>query len=155
MHPPHVCHLLQGNLWPQAGTRAWYRELHQFLLHYGFTNSHAHTFLFISTTRGAPIYILIYVDDIAVIGAYNFTVQQFITMHAQFLSQKSRPSNLFLDIEVVPHQNGFILSQHRYISDLLRHTKMCGAKPIATLLATTLILLFLAQYSLILPSIAL
>uniref|UniRef100_A0A2N9HWF7 Reverse transcriptase Ty1/copia-type domain-containing protein n=1 Tax=Fagus sylvatica TaxID=28930 RepID=A0A2N9HWF7_FAGSY len=45
--------------------------------------------------------------------------------------------NFFLGIEVLSNPHGIILSQHRYIIDLLHRTKMSEAKPITTPMAST------------------
>ena len=42
----------------------------------------------------------------------------------------------FLGVEVLPTSSGLILSQHKYIRDLLVRTNMIGAKEIATPLST-------------------
>ena len=42
----------------------------------------------------------------------------------------------FLSIEVLTTSSGVLLTQRRYIFDLLARTKMFGAKPIATPLVT-------------------
>jgi hypothetical protein len=43
----------------------------------------------------------------------------------------------FLGIEVLPCPTGFLLSQHRYIVDILRRTKMLEAKPINSPMASS------------------
>lgn len=38
----------------------------------------------------------------------------------------------FLGVEVIPHPCGLLLSQHRYIQDLLTRDNMANAKPVST-----------------------
>ena len=47
------------------------------------------------------------------------------------------PLSYFLGVEVVPHKNGILLSQRRYIMDLLTRTNMSGANPVQTPLPTS------------------
>lgn len=56
------------------------------------------------------------------------------------LIKGSWPIFFFLGVEVILHKHGLLLSQRWYIKDLFVCTKMIDAKPIATSLATSLIL---------------
>jgi hypothetical protein len=47
------------------------------------------------------------------------------------------PLNIFLGIKVIPTANGVLLSQQRYIKDILSHTKMIEAKPVNTPMASS------------------
>jgi hypothetical protein len=77
------------------------------------------------------------VDDIILTGNQPTLVDQFITRLAQQFSLKDLGSLIyFLGIEVVPHRHGILLSQRRYIQDLLARTNMTGAKPVSTPLPT-------------------
>ena len=77
-------------------------------------------------------------DDIILTDNQLALVNQFITRLAQQFSLKDLGSlTYFLGIEVVPHSHGILLSQHRYIQDLLARTNMTGAKPVSTTLPTS------------------
>ncbi|RVW78964.1 Retrovirus-related Pol polyprotein from transposon RE1 [Vitis vinifera] len=47
------------------------------------------------------------------------------------------PLSYFLGVEVVPHRLSILLSQRRYIQDLLKWTNMADAKPVLTPLPTS------------------
>ena len=47
------------------------------------------------------------------------------------------PFTYFVGVEVIPYRYGILLSQQRYIMDLLAHTKMINAKPVLTPLPIT------------------
>nr|CAN65956.1 hypothetical protein VITISV_009071 [Vitis vinifera] len=47
------------------------------------------------------------------------------------------PPSYSLGVEVVPHRLGILLSQRRYIQDLLKRTNMADAKPVLTPLPTS------------------
>jgi hypothetical protein len=52
------------------------------------------------------------------------------TLKQEFAVKDLGLLNYFLGIEVLPNSSGFLLSQHRYILDILNRTKMTKAKPI-------------------------
>ena len=82
------------------------------------------------------MYLLIYVDDIILTGSSDTLVSQFVDYLAQRFSLKDLgPLSYFLgvEVEVVPHHLGILLSQRRYIQDLLKRTNMADAKPILKL----------------------
>ena len=54
-----------------------------------------------------------------------------------FFSQRSGPSIIFFGVEVVSYRHGLLLSQKRYIKDLLTKTNMQAAKPVHTPLPTS------------------
>lgn len=136
--PNHVCKLRKAIYGLKQAPRAWYHELRQFLLQYGFNNSIADTSLFISTNISVTIYVLVYVDDIIITGNTVGAVQDFITKISQRFSLKDLgPLTYFLGVEVTPTQDGLFLSQRKYISDLLTRTHMSQAKPALTPLATS------------------
>lgn len=58
----------------------------------------------------------------------------------------------FLGVEVLSHPSGLLLSQRRYIDDLLARTKMTDAKPVATPMPTTPSLTLLVSTTLSDPS---
>ncbi|KAK0579728.1 hypothetical protein LWI29_030590 [Acer saccharum] len=137
-HPTHVCKLNKAIYGLKQAPRAWYHELRQFLIGSGFKNSYADTSLFILQSGDTLLYLLIYVDDIILTGNSATQVGHFVDALARKFSLKDLgPLSYFLGVEVVPHQHGILLSQRRYIMDLLTRTKMAGAKPVQTPLPTS------------------
>ncbi|KAL6317773.1 hypothetical protein AAG906_030527 [Vitis piasezkii] len=68
------------------------------------------------------------------VGCTNTNIiQRYIDFLAQRFSIKDLGVlSYFLGIEVLTTPSGVLLTQRRYISDLLARTKMSGAKPVAT-----------------------
>jgi histone deacetylase 1/2 len=136
-HPNHVCKLHKAIYGLKQAPRAWYHELRSFLLAAGFTNSHSDTSLFTRATGNNLLYLLVYVDDIIFTGNNADFVSQFVTRLAQRFSLKDLGNlSYFLGVEVVPHPSGILLSQRRYIQELLARTHMEQAKPVLTPLPT-------------------
>ena len=136
-HPTHVCKLHKAIYGLKQAPRAWYHELRSFLLASGFTNSHSDTSLFTRATGTNLLYLLVYVDDIILTGNNAKLVSQVVTRLAQRFSLKALGNlSYFLGIEVVSHPNGILLSQRRYIQELLARTHMEQSKLIPTPLPT-------------------
>jgi len=63
-HPTYVYKLCKAIYGLKQASRAWYHELSQFLLDFGFRNSHSNTSLFVLHNNHHILYLLVYVDDI-------------------------------------------------------------------------------------------
>jgi len=75
--------------------------------------------------------VLIYIDDILITSSSSSAVCDLLsTLKQEFAVKDLGLLNYFLGIEVLPNSSGFLLSQHRYILDILSRTKMTKAKPI-------------------------
>jgi hypothetical protein len=82
--------------------------------------------------------VLIYVDDILITSSKPSAVRDLLTTLQQDFAVKDLGLlHFFLGIEVLPCPTGFLLSQHRYIVDILRRTKMLEAKPINSPMASS------------------
>ena len=122
-NPTHVCKLKKAIYGLKQAPRAWYLELHQFFIKSRFTNFHVDTSLFILHSGDITIYLLVYVDDIIIIGTNTNIIQHYIDLLAQRFSIKDLSAlSYFLSIEVLTTSFGVLLTQRRYISDLLAWT---------------------------------
>ena len=81
-HPHHFCKLCKAIYGLKLARRAWYHELRQFLVTSVFCNSHADISLFAFHTNGITMYLLVYTDDIVIIGDNDTIVQEFIQLLA-------------------------------------------------------------------------
>ncbi|CAL8999726.1 unnamed protein product [Prunus brigantina] len=137
-HPSYVCKLRKAIYGLKQAPRAWYHELRTFLLYSGFKNSHADTSLFVLNIAGHRMYILVYVDDLIITGDNTKMIDSFVDVLANRFSIKDLGQlSYFLGVEVVPNQHGILLSQRRYILDILARTHMTDAKPVLTPIPTS------------------
>ncbi|KAA8525964.1 hypothetical protein F0562_007936 [Nyssa sinensis] len=89
-------------------------------------------------SRGHIIYLLVYVDDLIITGNNPQLVDSFvITLAHRFSIKDLGQLSYFLGVEVIPNQHGILLSQRRYILDILARTKMTEAKPVLTPIPTS------------------
>ncbi|KAJ0852435.1 putative RNA-directed DNA polymerase [Helianthus annuus] len=136
--PNHVCKLKKSLYGLKQAPRAWYNELTNFLLQFGFHKSLSDASLFIYNRHNTTCYFMVYVDDIVLTGNQPKFLDHFI----QSLSNKFSVKDLgmlhhFLGVEVIPTSTGLFLSQHRHIQDILHQFKMDGAKIVTTPLSTS------------------
>jgi hypothetical protein len=86
--PGFICKLRKEIYGLKQTPHVWYHELRNFLSTSGFSNSLADTSLFIFHQHSHLIYLLLYVDDIIVIGDNEHVVYQFIQRLAARFSLK-------------------------------------------------------------------
>ncbi|XP_019170539.1 PREDICTED: uncharacterized protein LOC109166104 [Ipomoea nil] len=137
-HPDHVC-LLQRSLYGlKQAPRAWFKRLHDFLLTTGFCASKTDVSLFYYVSDGSRVYLLVYVDDIIMMGSNPTLVNTLLNRLATtFKVRDLGKPGFFLGIETIHTSAGMILSQRRYMNDLLNRAGMTDCKPLATPASTT------------------
>ncbi|RVW37281.1 Retrovirus-related Pol polyprotein from transposon TNT 1-94 [Vitis vinifera] len=89
--------------------------------------------LFIYHTTSEVFILLVYVDDILVIGSSQKLISHFISyLHDKFALRDLGPLSYFLGIQA--HRQGSILhlNQQKYITDLISRTHMENSKPTPT-----------------------
>ena len=138
LYPSHVCKLQKAIYGLKQAPRAWFSRLSTKLLELGFHGSRSNSSLFIYKTKSLTIYILIYVDDIIITSSHPVAIDDLLhSLTHDFAVKDLGTLNFFLGVEVISNPHGILLSQHRYIMDLLLRTKMSEAKPINTPMAST------------------
>ena len=80
-----------------------------------------------------PIYLLIYVDDILILGPSSTQINALVRSLGQhFTLRDLGTASHFLGIEFCPSKNGFFLTQGHYIASILKRLNMTQCKPLAT-----------------------
>ncbi|CAN6723070.1 unnamed protein product [Malus baccata var. baccata] len=100
----------------------------------GFKASLSYSSLFVKQDGADVIILLLYVDDIILIGSSSQKVQEVITeLAAVFKLKDMGILTYFLGLQVQYKVNGDIfVSQFKYIKDLLHKVEMDSCKPAAT-----------------------
>jgi hypothetical protein len=136
-HPEYVCKLHKCFYGLTQALRVWFKRLTDFLIQLGFIASQADHSLFILHRNHSCIFMLIYVDDIIVTSSTPSGCAWLLAkMKCVFPVKDLGALHYFLGIEVRPTINGLLLTQQKYIADLLRETKMQDAKGCVTPMAT-------------------
>ncbi|KAJ4757139.1 hypothetical protein LUZ62_067514 [Rhynchospora pubera] len=136
-HPDHVCLLTKSLYGLKQAPRAWFQKLSTSLIEIGFVASSYDPSLFIAKHQNHTLFILVYVDDILVTGSSPQMISTCVHQLQQKFAVKDLGSlNFFLGIETHSKSNGILLTQTKYVGDLLARTKMLDAKPVTTPIAT-------------------
>ncbi|XP_042521263.1 uncharacterized mitochondrial protein AtMg00810-like [Macadamia integrifolia] len=99
----------------------------------GFTQSNADHTLFIRKMGYQITVLIVYVDDIAVIGNDTNEISKLKAyLGKEFEIKDLERLKYFLGIEVAYSTKGIVLSQRKYTLDLLSETGMLGCKPLDT-----------------------
>ena len=129
-----MCKLQKAIYGLKQAPQAWFSRPSSQLLDLGFHSSKSDTSLFICRNS---IYT-IYMDDIIITSSSNQAFDKLLyNLKSDFAAKQLDPLKFFLGIEVIPSLNGVLLSQQRYIKDILSCTKMLDAKPVNTPMASS------------------
>lgn len=79
----------------------WFNRLKASLILFGFSSSKSNSSLFIKHTATCSLFILVYVDDIIVMGSSSSAIQQLVTkLNSEFSLKDMGDLNFFLGIQV-------------------------------------------------------
>ena len=129
-YPYHVCRLQKAIYELKQAPPAWYQELRTFLLSLGFVTSRAHSSLFVYSYGTTLIYFLVYVDDLIITSSDPSLVDTIIRQLDTKLSTKDLgPLSYICGVEVLATSSNLLLSQQKYIIDLLSKHNMLSSYP--------------------------
>nr|GEW05262.1 retrotransposon protein, putative, Ty1-copia subclass [Tanacetum cinerariifolium] len=134
--PNHVCLLHRSLYGLKQAPRAWFERFSKALFDLDFKSSKTNPSLFIYSRGHKLLYILVYVDDIIITSNNKGTIDNIISqLGSAFALKDLRPLNYFLGIEIVPHVSGILLSQKKYILELLqmKYRQVVGSLQYVTL----------------------
>ncbi|RVW94907.1 Retrovirus-related Pol polyprotein from transposon RE1 [Vitis vinifera] len=129
-----VCKLQKSLYGLKQSPRAWFDRFTKAVLKLGYKQGQADHTLFVKKSHTGKMAILIvYVDDIILSGNDMEELQNL----KKYLSEEFEVKDLgnlkyFLGMEVARSRKGIVVSQRKYILDLLKETGMLGCKPIDT-----------------------
>ncbi|XP_021995975.1 uncharacterized mitochondrial protein AtMg00810-like [Helianthus annuus] len=104
----------------------------------GFKGSKTDPSLFIYSSKGTLLYMLVYVDDIILTGNNPSLIDQVIhSLGTTFAIQDLGSLSYFLGVEVVHQGSNLILSQQKYILELLQRAGLSHAKSVTSPITTT------------------
>ncbi|XP_071680282.1 uncharacterized protein [Lolium perenne] len=136
--PYHVCKLDKSLYGLKQAPRAWFSKLSSKLQELGFLASKADTSLFIYYKSGIIMFVLVYVDDIIVTSSSNKAVNALLPdLSSAFALKDLGDLHFFLGIEVKKINQGIILTQEKYASDLLNRVGLKECKTLPTPLSAS------------------
>lgn len=128
--PDHVCRLHKALYGLKQAPRAWFHRLSTVLHQIGFIGSKTDPSLFILKHGATLLYVLVYVDDIIVTGNNSDAIEKLIqTLGTTFAIKDLGDLHYFLGVEIVHQGADILLSQRKYILDLLQKSGFSDCKP--------------------------
>lgn len=134
-----VCKLHKAIYGLKQAPCVWYITLSVALGKFGFTRTRSDPFLFTKRTSSSMIFILVYVDNILVIGNNQNEITALMQkLHGMFALKSIGTFNYFLEIEATKLKSGaYYLSQTKYIKDVLHKSSMINTKSVPTPMITS------------------
>ena len=131
-----VCHLWKSLYGLKQSPRAWFGKFNQAIETFGMQKSKSDHFVFHKNFISGIILLVVYVDDIVITGSDSkgiLSLKSFF--HSQFQTKDLGMLKYFLGVEVMKSKQGILLSQRKYVLDMLSEIGKLGAKPFSTLMA--------------------
>ena len=116
-----------------------------FLTSLGFIKSKADSNLYYKVEEGNPMILLLYVDDLFVIGMDGLIVDTKRKLATEFKMKDLGMMRYFLGMEVWQDADGISLGQGKYAVEILKRFGMMNCKAMTTPMALNLKLLSVAS----------
>ena len=130
-----VCRLIKSLYGLKQAPRVWYLALHAFLLELGFSRCLKEYCIYTKKVGDEWIMIIVYVDDLTIASKSSILITELKKdLSTRFKMSDLGPIHYMLKIQVERDRENklTILSQEKYIKDLLREYDMTDCKPVAT-----------------------
>ncbi|RVW38886.1 Retrovirus-related Pol polyprotein from transposon TNT 1-94 [Vitis vinifera] len=134
-----VCRLRKSLYGLKQSPRAWFERFTKVVKGYRFVQCQSDHTLFVKHfPEGKLAIIIVYVDDIILIGDH----EEKIDLLKKLLTKEFEIKDLgnlkyFLGMEIARSKKGIVVSQRKYVLDLLNETGILGCKPTETPMDTT------------------
>ena len=128
-----VCKLEKSLYGLKQSPRAWFETFTQSVKKQGYSQGQADHTLFTKFSSKGKIAALVYVDNIILTGDDEVELARLKkNLAAEFEIKDLGSLRYFLGMEVVCSKRGIVVSQQKYILDLLEETGMSGCRPADT-----------------------
>ena len=131
-----VCHLWKSLDSLKQSPCAWFGKFSQAIETFGMQKSKSDHFVFYKNSSSGITLLVVYVDDIVITGSDSkgiLSLKSFL--HSQFHIKDLGMLKYFLGAEVMRSKHGILLSQRKYVLDMLSKIGKLGAKPCSTPMA--------------------
>nr|CAN83808.1 hypothetical protein VITISV_026963 [Vitis vinifera] len=129
-----VCKLRKSLYGLKQSPRAWFDRLTRVVKKHGFIQCQAdHTLFMKHSKEGEMTLFIVYVDDIIITGDDEEEIGNLKKLLAREFEIKDLGQlRYFLGMEVGRTKEGIVVTQRKYVLDLLQETGMLGCKPVDT-----------------------
>ena len=128
-----VCRLHKSLYGLKQSPRAWFGKFNQVVETFGMQKSKFNHSVFYRNSSSSIILLVVYVDDIVIIWSDSkgiLSLKSFL--HSQFHTKDLGMLKYFLGVEVMRNKQEILLSQQKYVLDLLSKIGKLSAKPCST-----------------------
>ena len=129
-----VCRLKKAIYGLKQSPRAWFGRFTKAMKDQDYTQAQSdHTMFYKHCPGGKMAILIVYVDDIVMTGSDEAELSRLKVFLAQQFEIKDLGNlKYFLGMEVARSSKGIVISQRKYVLDLLAETGLSGCKPAAT-----------------------
>jgi hypothetical protein len=140
VHPreTHVYRLKKAFYGLKQAPRAWYVGIASYLTRLGFSKSHANPNLLYKVVNNAPLILLLYVDDLFLIGVNPLIIQCKKELATEFHMKDLGLMHYYLGLEVWQMHGEVFLGQGKYVIKILQKFGKMDCKSMATPMVTYL-----------------
>nr|GEV31142.1 putative ribonuclease H-like domain-containing protein [Tanacetum cinerariifolium] len=136
-YPDNVYKMVKALYGLHQAPRAWYETLANYLLENGFQIGKIDQTLFIKKKKGDILLVQVYVDDI-IFGSTN---KVLCTAFEKLIKDKFQMSSMgeltfFLGLQVKQKKDGILISQDKYVAEILRKFSFTDVKSASTPIKT-------------------
>ena len=132
-HQNQCCKLLKSLYGLKQASRKWFEKLSLLLLSCGYQQAQADHSLFIKAVDNYFTALIIYVDDIVLIGNSVAEIEKIKhVLDNNFKIKDLGILKYFLGLKVAHSEKGIFLYQRKYCLDLLQDSGLLGCKPCST-----------------------
>ena len=118
--------------------RTWYGRIDSFLMSLGFTKSKADLNLYYKVVDGDQVILLLYVDDLFLTGEEKLILDSKRKLVVQFEMKDLNTMHYLLALEVWQKPREILLSQGKYVVEILKRFGMMDCKSMTTPMTTNL-----------------
>ncbi|XP_019245174.1 PREDICTED: uncharacterized protein LOC109225037 [Nicotiana attenuata] len=137
--PTLVCKLNKSLYGLKQGSRQWYAKLTETLCLKGYTHFMNDYSLFYKKNGKSSVYVIVYVNDVLFAGTDQEEIIQLKAfLHEQFRIKDLGQLHYFLGLEVMYKDDGIIISQRKFVLDMLKEYNCLDYKPCSSLLDPTI-----------------
>jgi hypothetical protein len=137
----HVYKLNKALYGLKQAPRAWYGRIDSFLTNFGFTKSKADSNLYFKVMNNELVILLLYVDDLLLIGEENLITKCKKNLASKFEMKDLGLMHYSLGLEVWQSPERIFLNQGKYAVKILKRFDMLECKSMNTPMETKLKLL--------------
>ena len=130
-----VCPLRKSFYRLKQSPHAWFGKFSQAVEEFGMQKSKSDHSVFYRNSSSGIILLVVYVDDIVITGSDSKGISSLKSfLQSQFHTKDLGMLRYFLGIDVMRSKHGILLSQSKYVLDLLSKTGKLGLKPCNSLM---------------------